>query len=247
MDDLKYFVRVQGGLLVTRLLSYLGIKASTRLTILVTFNRLLDSAAGDLIALALAPSLYLYTQTASFIEGIGQTVGEIIRWVNDNVLPNWSWLIEWVYAFARFWVDRVTYIRQALTVEIGRVNILWLYLDNLFNDPAGWLWNHLPDWLRDAVTWVIQTRGAIERLLQSGQAELSEFVNDPFGYVMQYAPRFIRDLFLTIENKLDALNWLLNEGVHDMLAFLNDPRGAIMAWLENEVLDWLTERINQAW
>jgi phage-related protein len=172
-----------------------------------------------------------------------QQVGVVIMGYTNALLQ----LPQAISGFFKWISDAIEGVRKAL--------------ENFFKDPVGaikkaledigkWIWSALPDWLRDAIEFLVSFFKELRDSLSGSPLDLRGFFKGIFdwlaGQIWKLLPDWLKDAIEAVKGFFAGLA----EGLTD---FIKDPLGFIQkgfSWLAEQIWkllpDWLKDAITAA-
>lgn len=254
----KNLVNSWGVLIIVEASNYFGFPTSARNAILSIFMGIMQSSFDNIATIAFLPIVYVFQQLSTADISIPSWISDGVDFVVNTVRPNFDWLVDGINNFWAFWDNRTYYIKKSVIAAYGnlqtfidRVNYLWDNASDAVTDISEnvqqWVIDALPEGITNAVTWLNNNKAAIANFINRGMAFALQIAADPATVIYNFLPKWFRDAVTVINSDLGYFAWLANEGKRLIVSFFANPQEFIKNIVIDNLLDWLLDKINEAW
>lgn len=258
MDYIKSFVASQGVNLLNTAATRLGLGYSTRLALLNGFSSLMTGTFGSAIAVAMFPSLYLFSVVNNLNVSVPNWITDGVSWLVNTLRPAWYDVVNGVQSWQSWYNNRFNDIRGVVSALVGDLTtfknkVTWLWdngyrlIEQFLYNAQAWIWERLPQWARDGLLVLSQQWGKVQAFIDNALGFVMKLAANPLDTIYQLFPKVIRDAWSFITSDLKYLAWLFGEAKELIVAFLSDPREFLKAFILEPLIDWILEALSEAW
>lgn len=254
----KNLVSSWGVIIIVEVCNYFGLSTTTRNAILSAFMGIMQSMFADTATIALLPIVYIYQQLHNVDISIPSWISDGVDYLINTVRPNFDWVIDGINNWWAFWDNRTYYIKKVmdnaygnLTSFIDKVKWLWdngsSVISAISSNAQQWILDRLPSSITNAVTWLNNNKGSISNFINNGLAFALQIAANPAQVIYNFLPQWFRDAVTLIKSDMGYFAWLANEGKRLIVTFFSNPQEFIKTYVIDNLLDWLMDKINEAW
>ncbi len=245
-------------IIIVEVCNYFGLSVATRNAIISVFTSIMQGMFADVATIALLPIVYIYQNMGGVNVSIPSWISDGVDYLINVIRPNFDWVIDGINNWWAFWDNRSYYIKRAVDAAYGNLQtfidkVMWLWnngqsvISSISSNAQQWILDRLPASITNVVTWLNNNKGAISNFISNALQFALQIAANPAQVIYNFIPQWLRDAATIIKSDMGYFAWLANEGKRLIVSFFSNPQEFIKANVIDNLLDWLIDKINEAW